>query len=136
MLGHAISLVSADEIDQLQDIERLIQKHIDRELIDGFKPQNPLPESRKILPPKSKKPKKPKAPKEQNQGNSQARSGGNRSSDGNRRPEGSKKPGGNNRPRNRPASSTSNKNSSAPSSETKKPQIKVRRSQRQKAVEA
>ncbi len=136
MLGHAISLVSADEIEQLQDIERLIQKHIDRELIDGFKPQNPLPESRKILPPKSKKPKKPKAPKEQNQGNSQARSGGNRSSDGNRRPEGSKKPGGNNRPRNRPASSTSNKNSSAPSSETKKPQIKVRRSQRQKAVEA
>ena len=136
MLGHAISLVSADEIEQLQDIERLIQKHIDRELIDGFKPQNPLPESRKILPPKNKKPKKPKAPKEQNQGNSQARSGGNRSSDGNRRPEGSKKPGGNNRPRNRPASSTSNKNSSAPSSETKKPQIKVRRSQRQKAVEA
>ncbi len=136
MLGHAISLVSADEIEQLQDIERLIQKHIDRELIDGFKPQNPLPESRKILPPKNKKPKKPKAPKEQNQGNSQARFGGNRSSDGNRRPEGSKKPGGNNRPRNRPASSTSNKNSSAPSSETKKPQIKVRRSQRQKAVEA
>ena len=136
MLGHAISLVSADEIEQLQDIERLIQKHIDRELIDGFKPQNPLPESRKILPPKNKKPKKPKAPKEQNQGNSQARSGGNRSSDGNRRPEGSKKPGGNNRPRNRPASSTSNNNGSAPSSETKKPQIKVRRSQRQKAVEA
>ena len=68
--GHAISLVTEDEFDQLQDIERLIQQHIEREVLDGFVPQNPLSESRPLLPPKHKKPKKPKAPRpEQNSQN-------------------------------------------------------------------
>ena len=37
--GVAISLVSADEIKQLKDIERLIRRKIDREEIEGFEPQ-------------------------------------------------------------------------------------------------
>lgn len=57
--GEAVSLVSADEIKQLADIERLIQKLIPRENIDGFDPKHALPESR-LLPPKKKKPKKAK----------------------------------------------------------------------------
>jgi ATP-dependent RNA helicase RhlE len=43
--GHAISLVSADEIKQLQDIERLIKNKIEREEIDNFEPLHLLPES-------------------------------------------------------------------------------------------
>jgi len=43
--GHAISLVSADEIKQLQDIERLIKRKIEREEIDDFTPQHVVPES-------------------------------------------------------------------------------------------
>ena len=61
--GQAISLVSADELDQLQDIEYVIQQHIERREIPGFVPHNPLPESRAIKPYKKKKPKKPKKPK-------------------------------------------------------------------------
>lgn len=43
--GHAISLVSADEIKQLQDIEKLIKFKIEREEIEGFEPQHNVPES-------------------------------------------------------------------------------------------
>ena len=43
--GHAISLVSADENKQLQDIERLIKRKIEREEIDDFAPQHVVPES-------------------------------------------------------------------------------------------
>ncbi|MBY6210228.1 DEAD/DEAH box helicase [Microbulbifer agarilyticus] len=43
--GHAVSLVSADEIKQLRDIERLIQKPIEREEIEGFEPDHVVPES-------------------------------------------------------------------------------------------
>ena len=43
--GTAISLVSADEFKQLQDIERLIKRKIDREEIAGFKPVQNVPES-------------------------------------------------------------------------------------------
>ena len=56
--GEAISLVSADEAKQLFDIERLIQKELERELIDDFVPKHDLPKSRELLPVKSKKPKK------------------------------------------------------------------------------
>jgi ATP-dependent RNA helicase RhlE len=42
--GIAISLVSADEIHQLQDIERLLKRKIDREEIEGFEPQHIVPE--------------------------------------------------------------------------------------------
>ncbi len=60
-LGEAISLVSADEIKQLLDIERLIQKNIERKTIEGFEPSHDLPASKKVLlPAKKKKPKKPK----------------------------------------------------------------------------
>lgn len=43
--GHAISLVSADEAKQLQDIERLIKRKIEREEIDDFEPIHVVPES-------------------------------------------------------------------------------------------
>ncbi len=59
--GHAVSLVSADEINQLRDIENLIRQIINREVIDGFEPEHNLPESR--LKQKSTKPKKPKKQK-------------------------------------------------------------------------
>ncbi|MFD2165084.1 DEAD/DEAH box helicase [Thalassotalea euphylliae] len=61
--GQAISLVTADEHKQLEDIEYVIQKHIPRREVEGFKANNPLPESRPIKPLKAKKPKKPKKPK-------------------------------------------------------------------------
>jgi ATP-dependent RNA helicase RhlE len=43
--GHAVSLVSHDEFKELQGIERLIGRVLDREYIVGFQPQNALPES-------------------------------------------------------------------------------------------
>ncbi|SHF88724.1 ATP-dependent RNA helicase RhlE [Microbulbifer donghaiensis] len=43
--GQAVSLVSADEIKQLRDIERLIKKPVPREEIEGFEPEHQLPES-------------------------------------------------------------------------------------------
>ncbi len=56
--GEAVSLVSADEAKQLFDIERLIQKKIERILVDDFIPDHNLPESaKKLLPVKNKKPK-------------------------------------------------------------------------------
>lgn len=60
--GKAVSLVCADEIDLLNDVQHLIQTHVDREVIAGFAPVNPLPESRQLRPLKAKKPKKPKKP--------------------------------------------------------------------------
>jgi len=65
-VGYAISLVSADELKQLEDIEYVIQKHIPRKLEPGFMPVNELPESRAIKPFKAKKPKKPKKSKSDN----------------------------------------------------------------------
>ncbi len=59
--GHAVSLVSADEIKQLSDIERLTQKLLERKLVDGFEPVHDLPASR--LGGRPIKPKKPKKPK-------------------------------------------------------------------------
>lgn len=48
--GRAISLVSADEITQLQDIEKLIKFKIKREEIEGFEPEHIVPESIKSKP--------------------------------------------------------------------------------------
>jgi len=60
-LGQAVSLVSADEIKQLTDIERLIQTVLERRVIDGFEPVHDLPASpTNFRPIKAKKPKKPK----------------------------------------------------------------------------
>jgi len=61
--GHAVSLVCADELKQLQDIEYVIQQHIERVVIEGFEPTNELPASRAIRPIKAKKPKKAKKSK-------------------------------------------------------------------------
>jgi ATP-dependent RNA helicase RhlE len=58
--GQAISLVSADEFQQLSDIERLIQKLLPRELVDGYEPIHDVPESRLRPPARAKKPKKTK----------------------------------------------------------------------------
>ena len=60
--GLAVSLVSADEIKLLQDIERLINKELDRKLIDGFEPIHDVPPSRFGM--KQHHPKKPKKPKQ------------------------------------------------------------------------
>lgn len=64
--GQAISLVSADESQLLQDIERLIQNLLPRKLVVGYEPENPLPELPLRAPIKAKKPKKPKAPRSGN----------------------------------------------------------------------
>jgi len=62
--GEAISLVTADSVSQLNDIQQLIGKTIDRVEVEGFEPANKLPESSSIKPksqqrkPKKKKPKK------------------------------------------------------------------------------
>ena len=66
--GQALSLVCADELAQLWDIEHVIQQHIERKVIDKFIPVNPLGESRPIRPLKAKKAKKPKATKKEGQG--------------------------------------------------------------------
>ena len=59
--GQAISLVSADEIEQLSDIEHLINQLLIRKLVDGFEPAHDVPVS--VLGRKKKPPKKPKKPK-------------------------------------------------------------------------
>lgn len=43
--GKAYSLVSADEIEQLNGIEQLIQRHLVREYISGFEPGHEVPRS-------------------------------------------------------------------------------------------
>jgi len=58
--GGAVSLVCADEIDLLNDIQHVMQKFIPREIYDGFAPFNELPESRKLRALKPKSAKKPK----------------------------------------------------------------------------
>jgi ATP-dependent RNA helicase RhlE len=58
--GQAVSLVSADEIKQLSDIERVIGELLERKIIEGFEPVNKLHETRlNSRPIKDKKPKKP-----------------------------------------------------------------------------
>lgn len=44
--GHAVSLVSADEIKHLTDIEKLINKKLERKLVDNFEPVHDVPESK------------------------------------------------------------------------------------------
>ena len=66
--GNALSLVSADEFQQLSDIERLIKTLLPRTVIDGFEPDHNVPASKLDLRPI--KPKKPKKPKQANQNHS------------------------------------------------------------------
>jgi ATP-dependent RNA helicase RhlE len=58
--GQAISLVCADEFAELNDIERLTQKILERRILPGFEPVHALPVSRLDgRPIKAKKPKRP-----------------------------------------------------------------------------
>ncbi|WP_085300601.1 DEAD/DEAH box helicase [Cognaticolwellia mytili] len=61
--GHAVSLVCADEIDLLNDVQHVIQTHVPREVVAGFEPVHELPDSRKLRPLKANKPKKIKQAK-------------------------------------------------------------------------
>ncbi|MDG1750546.1 MAG: DEAD/DEAH box helicase [Thalassotalea sp.] len=61
--GHAVSLVCSDEINELQDIEHVIQQHLERKIEAGFEPFNALPDSRAIKPLKSGRPQKIKKKK-------------------------------------------------------------------------
>jgi ATP-dependent RNA helicase RhlE len=88
--GQAVSLVTADEAKQLSDVENLIQKLLDREIMPGFEPVNPVPESRL----RAQKPKKPKKPK---QGHAEHHKGSHDSPASKRRPQstgGGQKQGG------------------------------------------
>jgi ATP-dependent RNA helicase RhlE len=58
--GEAVSLVCAEEFKHLSDIERLIQKLIERRDMPGFVVKEALPESRLGRPVRASKPKKPK----------------------------------------------------------------------------
>ena len=60
--GQAVSLVCADELNLLWDIEHVIQQHIERKVLEKFIPVNELGDSRAIRPIKAKKPKKIKFP--------------------------------------------------------------------------
>ncbi|TYK65960.1 DEAD/DEAH box helicase [Colwellia echini] len=59
--GQALSLVCADELEQLWDIEHVIQQHIERKVIEQFIPVNELGDSRPIRALKHGKPPKAKS---------------------------------------------------------------------------
>ena len=65
--GHAVSLVSAEEIKHLNEIEHLIQQHLERKIDPDFNPVNILEDSRPLRSIKAKNPKKPKKPKVEHQ---------------------------------------------------------------------
>lgn len=59
--GQAISLVSADEFPQLSDIEYLLNRILDRKVIEGFAPVHDVPVTR--LDKRQQRIKRPKTPK-------------------------------------------------------------------------
>ncbi|KTD56414.1 DEAD/DEAH box helicase [Legionella shakespearei] len=59
--GLAVSLVSADEVGQLNAIEKLIKRKLDRVEIEDFEPNHNLPASAPLTPPKRHVPFKKKA---------------------------------------------------------------------------
>jgi ATP-dependent RNA helicase RhlE len=61
--GLAVSLVSEDEFKQLCDIERFIKQLLDRKVVEGFEPENPLSISK--LNTRPYKPKNSKPPRSQ-----------------------------------------------------------------------
>ncbi|MBD8514126.1 DEAD/DEAH box helicase [Photobacterium sp. WH24] len=67
--GKAISLVCAQEADELFGIERLIQQLLPRMELDGYKPSNTLPDSK--LDSRPIKPKKPKKPNKSRSGHAE-----------------------------------------------------------------
>ena len=76
--GIALSLVSADEVAQLQKIEKLIKKSLPREEIEGFEPEHRLPtkevKTSGKRPPKKVKPKS--GARKQRDGQGKKRQGG------------------------------------------------------------
>jgi len=90
--GKAVSLVCADENKELNAIEQLIGRHLERQIIAGFEPVNELPASRELRKNGPKKPKKPKKPKARTEHQDGQRSGENAQG---HKPEGSRrrKPG-------------------------------------------
>ncbi|MFT7247004.1 MAG: ATP-dependent RNA helicase RhlE [Candidatus Azotimanducaceae bacterium] len=63
-IGEAISLVSADEFENLRNIEQLVRHVIRREVVGDFDPSDDVPVSNGVPPErKPKKPKKQKKPK-------------------------------------------------------------------------
>jgi ATP-dependent RNA helicase RhlE len=58
--GVALSLVSADEVAQLQKIEKLIKKSLPREEVEGFEPEHRLP-TKEVKSSGKRPPKKTKA---------------------------------------------------------------------------
>ena len=61
--GKAISLVSADEFENLKKIETVLRKKIPREIFEGFEPQHNLPSSKTKSKPKKRKKKNPETTK-------------------------------------------------------------------------
>jgi len=58
--GRAYSLVSADEIKQLNAIEQVIQRHLTREYIGGFEPEHEVPASAPLRRPQKSGQQRPK----------------------------------------------------------------------------
>ena len=61
--GKAISLVSADEFENLQKIETLLRKTIPRKIFEGFEPQHNLPDSKMKSKPRKYRGETPKTTK-------------------------------------------------------------------------
>ena len=90
--GIALSLVSADEVSQLQKIERLIKRNIERIEVEGFEPEHRLPT--KAVATKGKRPPQSRGKRKPNNGgngNNPGRANGQRQRQNN--------PGGNKRRR-------------------------------------
>ena len=78
LTGRAISLVSADEVDLLSAIERLIQRVLPRRELEGFEPDQAVKETTLNHPIYSKKPRKPLKSQTNESNNSRHRSDSNK----------------------------------------------------------
>ncbi len=63
-VGEAVSLVCADELDQLKGIERLTNQLLTRKIVTGFEPVHALPETQLKAPAHAKKKPRPRKPKQ------------------------------------------------------------------------
>jgi len=95
--GAAVSLVSADEARQLWDIEKLISKAIPRTVLDGFAPEQSVPETG----PGTKPPRAVKPEGGRGGGGGRNQGGGRRGSGGGGAGDGGKPDGAANKPRRR-----------------------------------
>jgi ATP-dependent RNA helicase RhlE len=99
--GQAISMVTQDEFKELVDIEILTKQIIQRQIIKGYEPSQPLPESKPDQRPiKVKKPKSPKSDHRDGQRSGRGQRSG-----------GSGKPSGDSRSNSRGRSGNRNSNS-------------------------